>query len=113
MAERRFSAALSIACSPWDVYDFLADEDQQSQWRDRFAAPVEVVEASPYTRIALANNLTFEIEPDGDGGTLVTVERGYESASRIGLRLFGRKAQEAELLALLKRVESTLLFDAI
>lgn len=112
MPERRFAASLSIARSPWDVYDFLADEEQQSQWRDRFAAHVDVVDAQPYTRIAYANNLEFVIEPDGDG-TLLSVRRGYESTSRIGLRLFGKKAQESELLDLLKRIEASLLYDPI
>ncbi len=113
MPERRFSAALMIARSPWDVYDFLADEQQQSQWRDRFAGQVAIVDASPYTRVAFANNLVFEIEPGDDGGTLLTVERAYVSTSRIGLRLFGKKAQQEELLEVLKRIEASLLYDAI
>ncbi|WP_372789357.1 hypothetical protein [Paraconexibacter sp.] len=113
MPERRFAASLAIARSPWDVYEFLADEGQQSQWRDRFAGHVPIVETRPYTHIALANNLTFGIEPGPDGGTLLSVERGYESTSRIGLRLFGRKAQQEELLDTLKRIEASLLYDAI
>ncbi len=36
------------------------------------------------------------------------------STSRIGLRLFGKKAQqEEELLDVLKRIEASLLYDAI
>jgi len=110
--ERRFSASLVIAKSPWDVYEFLADEEQQTQWRPRHAPVVEIFEAQPYTRILYANNLEFRIEPEGDG-TLVTLERGYESKSGLGLRLFGKKAQQAELLDTLKRVEASLLYDAI
>lgn len=110
--ERRFTASLVIAKSPWDVYDFLADEDQQTQWRPRHAPEIEIFDAQPYTRIVYANNLEFRIEPEGSG-TLVTLERGYESASRIGLRLFGKKAQESELRDTLKRIEASLLHDAI
>jgi len=110
--ERRFSASLVIAKSPWDVYDFLADEEQQTQWRPRHAPPIEVFEAQPYTRILYANNLEFRIEPEGEG-TLLTLERGYVSKSGLGLRLFGKKAQEEELRDTLKRIEASLLYDAI
>lgn len=112
MPERRFSASLVIAKSPWDVYDFLADEGQQTQWRPRHAPGIEIFEAQPYTRILYANNLEFRIEPAGDG-TLVTLSRGYESKSGLGLRLFGKRAQQAELLDTLKRVQASLLYDAI
>jgi len=110
--ERRFSASLVIAKSPWNVYDFLADEEQQTQWRPRHAPPIEVFEAQPYTRILYANNLEFRIEPEGEG-TLLTLERGYVSKSGLGLRLFGKKAQEEELRDTLKRIEASLLYDAI
>jgi hypothetical protein len=110
--ERRFSASLVIAKSPWDVYDFLADEGQQAQWRPRHAPEIAIAQADPYTRILYANNLEFRIEPDGSN-TLLTLERGYESKSGLGLRLFGKKAQESELLDTLKRVEASLLYDAI
>lgn len=112
MHERRFSATLVIPRSPWDVYEFLADEDQQAQWRPRHAPGIEILEAQPYTRIVYANNLEFRIEPQDDG-TLVTLQRGYESTSGLGLRLFGKRAQQAELLDTLKRVEASLLWDHI
>ncbi|MTD44560.1 hypothetical protein GKE82_09725 [Conexibacter sp. W3-3-2] len=114
---RSFTASLDIPVTPWDVYELLADADQQTQWRDRFAPFQDVTRAEPYTLVAYGNGLVFGIEPGPEGsGTTLTVSKSWESSGAmgaIGLRLFGKKAQEEELLALLRRVESVLLYDGI
>jgi hypothetical protein len=114
---RSFTASLEIPASPWDVYELLADEEQQTQWRDRFAPFVEITEARPYTLVVYGNGQRFTVEPGAtEGSTLLTVEKSWESSGAmgaIGLRLFGKKAQHDELLALLRRVESVLLYDGI
>lgn len=113
--ERTFSADIVIERTPWDVYELLEDAGMQDQWRARESVVrAEVETAQPYTRIVYADGLEFDIEPEGTAGTRLTATRRRYSRGAlggIGLALVGRRSEEDDLRALLRRVEAVLVYD--
>ena len=113
--ERVFSADVVIARTPWDVYELLADPEMQEQWRARGSVVhAEIETAEPFTRIVYGDGLEFDIEPEGTEATRLTATRRRYSRGAlggIGLALVGRRSEEEDLHALLRRVEAVLVYD--
>lgn len=114
MSAREFAAQRLIARTPWDVYEFLADESQQAAWRERHETRRAIESAEPYTRIEYAGGSVFTVEPQ-DEHTLLTLTRRVEPKStlaKLASKLMNRSTHEAELVTTLARIEAALVYDA-
>lgn len=114
MSERTFTVQRVIPRSPWDVYEFLADEGQQTQWRERHTGGWgTVAEASPYTQVVYSDRLIFDIEPEGQE-TLVRMTKTHSGSGALGgfaLRMRSRRTHEDDLMSILMRIESALVYN--
>lgn len=113
MSTRVFTVQRLIARTPWDVYEFLADESLQSQWRERGETHGQLVEAEPYTSVEYSSRWVFTIEPQEEN-TLLTLTRTIEGSgtlNRFGLWFLDRSSRQQDMAAVLARVEAAVVFD--
>lgn len=115
MAERTFVAETVVRATPWDVFEMLADDQQQGQWREKFERHAPVVEEERYTRIVFEDRLEIELEPSGSGTLVrgIRTKTGDGVLGVVGLWFTSRRSAESEMEAQLKRIGATLEFGAI
>lgn len=113
MSTREFTAQRLIARTPWDVYEFLADETQQTQWRERHEKHRAIESAEPFTRIEYEGRTVFTVEPQ-DEHTLLTVTKTVVPTGtlhKFASKMMRSSIHESELATALSRIEAALVYD--